>query len=321
MKKVIFAVAAAILCGAAIYVLTKKESIMEPAKVYFTRDISPAGLRKVYDALGRKARGRVAVKISTGEPGGHNFLAPALIKDLVRSENGTIVECNTGYVGKRRKTADSIKAAADHGFAAIGKFDLLDADGEMELPVARGLQIKQDFVGSRFKNYDYWIVLSHFKGHVMGGFGGALKNISIGIASGDGKLWIHSAGKIKDDPAAAFSAPQNDFLESMADAAAAVIDAAGAENMTYVNVLNNLSVDCDCNSNPAAPEMADIGIMASLDPVALDRASVDAVYNSKDPGKAALIERMESRNGAHILTAAEKLGIGSQKYELVDLDK
>jgi uncharacterized Fe-S center protein len=297
-----------------------KEDKMEKSKVYFTRDISPAGLAKAYDALGRRARGRVAVKISTGEPGGHNFLSPDLIGGLVKKEKGTIVECNTGYGGKRADTASHRKAAADHGFTKIATVDIMDADGDISLPVARGLRIKQDYVGSHFQNYDHWIVLSHFKGHQMGGFGGALKNISIGIASREGKWWIHSAGATKTDGDKAFRAKQDDFLEAMADASAAVIDAAGKDNMVYVNVLNKLSVDCDCNSHPTPPEMADIGIMASLDPVALDRASVDAVYESKDAGKQHLIERIESKNGTHILDAAEKLGIGSQRYELIDLD-
>jgi uncharacterized Fe-S center protein len=319
MKKRNSMIALAAFAAIAAMIIFRGEK-MEKPKVYFTRDISPAGLAKAYAALGRGARGKVAVKISTGEPGGHNFLSPDLIRDLVRSANGTIVECNTAYGGKRADTASHKKAAADHGFANIAKVDIMDADGEIALPVARGLRIKQDYVGSHFTNYDHWIVLSHFKGHQMGGFGGALKNISIGIASASGKLWIHSAGATKDDAGRAFRAKQDDFLESMADAAGAVIDAAKPENMVYINVLNNLSVDCDCNAHPAPPEMADIGIMASTDPVALDRASVDAVYNSPDTGRVALIGRIESRNGTHILDAAEKLGLGSQKYELVSLD-
>jgi uncharacterized Fe-S center protein len=305
---------------AALFVFAKDER-MEKSKVYFTRDISPAGLAKAYKALGRRAEGKVAVKISTGEPGGHNFLAPGLIKELVRSEKGTIVECNTGYGGRRADTASHKKAAADHGFAKIAKVDIMDEDGEVALPIARGRRIKQDYVGSHFQNYDYWIVLSHFKGHQMGGFGGALKNISIGIASAGGKLWIHSAGATKEPGPKAFGAKQNYFLDAMADAAAAVVDSAGRGNMAYINVLNNLSVDCDCNANPAPPEMEDIGIMSSLDPVALDRASVDAVYNSPDAGKKHLIERIESKNGTRILDAAEKLGLGAQSYELIDLDK
>jgi uncharacterized Fe-S center protein len=312
-------IAAAAVGGAVIY--WKKGKTMETPVVYFTRDISPAGLEKAYKALGRKPHGRVAVKISAGEPGGHNFLSPDLIKDLVRKENGTIVECNTAYGGLRMTAESHRRVTEQHGFDKIAKIDIMDEEGEIELPIARGLKIKQDYVGSHFRNYDYWIVLSHFKGHQMGGFGGALKNISIGIASRAGKLWIHSGGTNNKEKSVAFAAKQDDFLTSMADAAGAVIDAAGAENMVYVNVLNNMSVDCDCNNNPTPPQIGDIGIMASLDPVALDRASVDAVRNSPDEGKVHLIERIDSRNGTLILDAAEKLGLGSQKYKIVNLDE
>ena len=304
---------------------------MPKSKVYFTHDISPLGLARAYDALQNPAHGRVAVKISTGEPGGHNYLKPELIGDFVKSVKGTITEANTAYTGKRFTTADHLRAAADHGFTKIADVDIMDADGEMELPIERGLVIKKNFVGSHFKNYDFWVILSHFKGHMMGGFGGALKNVAIGIASGAGKAWIHSGGRTRDTAGDIWSTPQNTFLESMADAVASVVDSvdpspqngaeANAKNMIYINVLNNLSIDCDCDAHPADPEMADIGIMASLDPVALDRASVDAVYESKDPGKKHLIERIEKLNGTHILTAAEQLGVGVQSYEIVDLDK
>ncbi len=286
-------------------------------KVYFTKDITPESLMNIYKALGREAKGNnVAIKVSTGEPGGHNYLQPGLIKNLVQSVNGTIIECNTAYGGLRSNTEDHLKAAADHGFTAIANVDIMDADGDVGLPVRGGTHISEDMVGSHYLNYDFTVVLSHFKGHAMGGFGGALKNISIGIASSRGKTRIHSAGASDTDWG---NPKQDDFLESMAEAAKAVADHCG-ENILYINVMNNLSVDCDCDSNPAAPEMGDVGILASLDPVALDKACVDQVYASADPGKTHLIERMESRNGPHILVHAEKLGMGNQKYELVGID-
>ncbi len=293
-----------------------------PAKVYMTRNISPAGLKAVYEALGRKAVGKkVAVKLSTGEPGGHNFLQPALIGEFVRSIDGTIVECNTAYGGGRAATADHLKAAADHGFTAIAPVDIMDAEGEVRLPVEGGRHLDCDIVGSHFPEYDFTVVLSHFKGHAMGGFGGAIKNISIGIASSAGKAWIHSAGKTTDvSKVWGDLPPQDDFLESMAEAAKAIVDHCG-DRILYINVMNNLSVDCDCDAHPEPPRMGDIGILASLDPVALDKACVDLVYASPDEGKVHLIERMESRHGIHTLEHAEALGIGSQQYELVDLDK
>lgn len=298
----------------------KKADKTAPAKVYMTRDISPAGMKAVYEALGRPAEGKkVAVKLSTGEPGGHNFLQPALIGDLVKSVKGTIVECNTAYGGGRANTENHLKAAADHGFTAIAPVDIMDADGEVRLPIEGGKHLKYDIVGSHFPEYDFVVVLSHFKGHAMGGFGGALKNISIGIASAEGKAWIHTAGKTKTDLWNNLP-PQDDFLESMAEAAKAVADHFG-DRILYINVMNNLSVDCDCSANPEAPRMGDIGILASLDPVALDQACVDLVYNSSDPGKVHLIERMESRNGIHTLEHAEELGVGNRTCVLVDLDE
>ncbi len=292
-----------------------------PAKVYMVKDITPENLVRIYEALGREAKGKVAVKLSTGEPGGHNFLQPALIKDLVQKVNGTIVECNTAYSGGRAKTADHLKAAEEHGFTAIAKVDIMDAEGEVALPVKGGKHLKEDFVGAHYPDYDFTMVLSHFKGHAMGGFGGAVKNISIGIASSSGKAWIHSAGKTKSTAEMWGNLPpQDDFLESMAEAAKAVADHCG-ENILYINVANNLSVDCDCDAHPAAPQMGDIGILASLDPVALDQACVDLVYASEDPGKVHLIERMESRHGIHTLEHGEAIGLGNRKYELIDLDK
>ncbi|MFG6341967.1 MAG: DUF362 domain-containing protein [Alistipes sp.] len=289
------------------------------SKVYFIREITPENLVRIYDALERPATGRVAVKLSTGEPGGHHFLQPALIAPLVQKVNGTIVECNTAYGGGRAATADHLKAAEAHGFTAIASVDIMDADGEVALPVKNGKHLKEDIVGAHYLDYDFTMVLSHFKGHMMGGFGGALKNISIGIASSQGKAWIHSAGKTTDVAKVwGDLPPQDNFLESMAEAAEAIIDHCG-DKILYISVANNLSVDCDCDSNPEEPKMGDIGILASLDPVALDQACVDLVYASEDPGKVHLIERMESRHGIHTLEHAEVLGLGSRTYELVEL--
>ncbi|MFR5660851.1 DUF362 domain-containing protein [Butyricimonas paravirosa] len=287
-------------------------------KVYMFKEISPENLVKIYEALGREATGKVAVKLSTGEPGGHNFLQPALIKDLVQKVKGTIVECNTAYGGGRADTENHLKAAKDHGFTAIAPVDIMDAEGEVALPVKGGKHLKEDFVGSHYLNYDFTVVLSHFKGHAMGGFGGAIKNISIGIASSAGKAWIHSAGKTKGNPWGNLP-PQDDFLESMAEAAKAIIDHCG-DKILYISVANNLSVDCDCDSSPEDPKMGDIGILASLDPIALDKACTDLVRASEDHGKIHLIERIDSRNGMHTLEYGEKIGLGSQKYELVKLD-
>lgn len=295
------------------------EKNMEVPKVYMFTKISAENLVKIYEALGREATGKVAVKLSTGEPGGHNFLQPALIKDLVKKVNGTIVECNTAYGGGRADTENHLKAAKEHGFTAIAPVDIMDADGEVALPVKGGKHLKEDFVGSHYLNYDFTIILSHFKGHAMGGFGGAIKNMSIGIASSEGKAWIHSAGKTKGDPWGNLP-PQDDFLESMAEAAKAVADHCG-DKILYISVANNLSVDCDCDASPEDPQMGNIGILASLDPIALDKACTDLVRASEDHGKIHLIERIDSRHGMHTLEYGEKLGIGSQKYELVKLDK
>ena len=295
------------------------DSASELPKVYLIKEITPENLVKIYEALGRKAEGKVAVKLSTGEPGGHNFLQPTLIAPLVRKMNGTIVECNTAYGGGRANTEAHLKAAADHGFTAIAKVDIMDADGEVSLPVKGGKHLKEDFVGKNYLNYDFTVVLSHFKGHAMGGFGGAIKNISIGIASSGGKAWIHSAGTTKDVSKVWGNLPEQDkFLESMAEAAKAVTDHCG-DKILYISVANNLSVDCDCDSSPEDPRMGDIGILASLDPVALDRACTDLVRSSEDHGKIHLIARIDSRHGMHTLDYAEQLGMGSQKYELVEL--
>lgn len=283
--------------------------------VYMTTDISPEGIKKVYEALGRNLTGNVAVKLSTGEAGGSYYLSPDLIKDLVQSVNGTIVECNTAYGGSRANTAMHRQVAEDHGFTAIANVDIMDENGSLSIPVTGGKNLTEDLVGANLEHYDSMMVLSHFKGHSMGGFGGAVKNISIGVGSAEGKLLIHSGGKSRTSWG---GASQDAFLESMAEAASAVIDYMGEENMLYINVMNNLSVDCDCDSNPVEPDMHDIGILASLDPVALDQACVDLVYAADDGDS--LIERMESRNGIHTLEHAETIGAGSRSYELISVD-
>ena len=296
------------------------DTVETVSDVYYIKDITPENLVKIYEALGREAKGdKIGIKISTGESEHSNHLDTALISMLVRQIGGTFIESNTAYEGNRRHAHQHAQTAKDHGFTDLAGVDIMDAEGTVELPVVGGKHLTKDIVGKTYPDYDFVVVLSHFKGHQMGGFGGALKNISIGISSAEGKTYIHTGGKTENpDSIWKNVAEQDVFLESMADAAKAITDHAG-DKILYINVANRLSVDCDCNGNPAAPEMADLGIFASLDPVALDRACVDAVYNSEDPGNAALIERIKSRNGEHILTAAEELGIGSQKYRLVEL--
>ena len=289
--------------------------------VYFTKEITPESLVRIYEALGVTLPGKVAVKISTGEPGGHNFLNPQLIKPLVDKLQGTIVECCTAYGGLRQDPKDHWKAIRDHGFLDIAPVDLMDEEGEISIPVTGGFHLTHDIVGAHLDRYDSVLILSHFKGHIIGGFGGALKNIAIGIASSAGKALIHSAG-VTTDTSRCWKEDrpkQDDFLESMADACQAVLSHVGRERMLYVSVANRLSVDCDCDSHPAEPKMGDLGIFASTDPVALDQACYDAVINADDPGKADLIERMTSRHGIHTVEAAEQLGVGSRAYTLVEL--
>lgn len=264
--------------------------------VYMTTDISPEGLMAVYHALNWTPAGNVAVKLSTGEPPASNYLDPELIRDLVQSVDGTIVECNTAYGGSRSSTAAHYQVAEDHGFTAIAGVDIMDEDGFLTLPVAGGDNLTENYVGSHFSNYDSFLVLSHFKGHTMAGFGGAIKNISIGIASSKGKAHIHSGGT----GGSMWGGSQDAFLESMAEAGKSVVDALDGK-IVYVNVMNRLSVDCDCDGNPAKPDMHDIGILASADPVALDQACVDLVYEQKDGDGASLVQRIESRNGIHTL--------------------
>lgn len=287
------------------------------SQVFFTKDISPAGIMAVYNALGREAAGKVAVKLSTGEAGNTHYLSPELIGELVKKVNGTIIEGNTAYGGSRSSTAMHMQVAEDHGFTKIAKVDILDSEGDIELPVTNGKHLKFDAVGSHFKNYDFVLVLTHFKGHAMGGFGGALKNISIGIASPRGKVIIHTAGT--KESGSIWYDKQDDFLESMAEAAKAISDSLdNGKRIMYISVMNHLSVDCDCDGNPAEPDMHDIGILGSLDPVALDQACVDLVYKAPD-GKS-LINRMESRHGIHTVEHAAAIGLGSREYNLVSLD-
>lgn len=316
MKKFVFSLLCAIvaLTGCA----ANSPEPQDSAVVYMTKEITPEAIVKLYNALGREAHGKVAVKISTGEPGGHNFLSPQLIEPFVKMVNGTIVECNTAYTGKRYTSEDHYKATEDHGFTAIAPVDIMDSEGEVKFPLEGGKHLKYDIVGSHYPDYDFTVILSHFKGHAMGGFGGAVKNMSIGIASGNGKMYIHSAGAMESREAGWKGADQDAFLESMAEAAKSIADHAG-ENIIYISVANNLSVDCDCDSHPADPQMHDIGILASLDPIALDKACTDLVRSSDDHGKVHLIERIDSRHGMHTLDYGEQLGLGTQTYRLVEL--
>jgi uncharacterized Fe-S center protein len=287
----------------------------ESSLVYMTTDISSDGLMAAYEALEREAAGTVAVKISIGEPPNSNYLSADLIKDPVQSVNGTIVESNVAYGGRRASAATHYEVAKEHGYADIAPVVILDETEDVSLPVEGGKWLTEDIVGAHFLDYDFHIVLSHFKGHAMGGFGGAIKNMSIGYGSVAGKHWIHTAGGSKTSWSPTNG--QDAFLESMAEAAKAVADSRG-DNILYINVMNRLSVDCDCSGNPAEPDMHDIGILASLDPVALDKASVDLVYAA--PDGQSLIERIESRNGLLTLEHAENIGLGSRAYELVNLN-
>lgn len=295
---------------------------MEKSVVYFTKDISPKGLIKIYEKLGVNLNGKVAVKISTGEPGGHNFLNPNLIAPLVSKLSGTIVECLTAYRGKRFEANDHWQAIKDHGFEAIAPCDIMDEDGDMPIAVLGGKHLKGvNYVGKNLANYNSMLMLSHFKGHQMAGMGGALKNMSIGVGSKNGKAWIHSWGNTTDpDKLWDFVQNQDAFLESMAEACVGVVNYMGSKNMLYINVANNLSVDCDCNGHPADPKMKDIGIFASIDPVAVDQACYDAVQNSNDNGKADLVERMSSKHAIHVVEESERLGLGTRQYKLVNID-
>jgi len=296
----------------------------EPAKVYFTKEISPEALVKIYKALGVEAKGRVAVKISTGEGGNEHYLRPTLIRNLVDEVHGTIVECNTAYGGSRATTAAHWQTIHEHGFDSIFAVDIMDEEGDMRIPIRDHKWMKYNIVGNHLARYDFMINLAHFKGHAMGGYGGVLKNQSIGVASANGKANIHTAG-ITSSPAELWNHVDNQdgFLECMAAAAQGVADYFQGR-IIYINVMNNMSVDCDCDGSPAAPELKDMGIMASLDPVALDWACVEKVFNYE--GKAGddnkpLIERINSRHGTHTIDYAEQIGLGTKNYVIIDLDK
>ena len=298
-------------------------SVGDYSTVYVTYDISPEAMMKAYDALGVSPSGKVAVKLSTGEAGNDNHLDPDLIKDLVHRVDGTIVECNTAYSGsKRAETAIHRQVAKEHGFTDIAELDIMDEEGYMSIPVASGDHLKENWVGAHLANYDYVLVLSHFKGHPMGGFGGALKNISIGIASSQGKTRIHTGGVFSKPPIdlGALITNQDVFTDSMAEAALSVSDYENhGENIVYISVMNNMSVDCDCVSEPAPVTMGNIGILASKDPVALDQACVDLVFRSEDGED--LRQRILEKNGLNILSHAQDIGLGNRAYKLVSLDE
>lgn len=294
---------------------------MEKAKVYFTKEITPQSVIKVYEKLGIKLPGSVAVKLHSGEEGNQNYIKPDFVKAIVERVNGTVVECNTAYEGARNSTDKHKKLLEKHGWTKYFNVDLMDEVGpDMVLDIPNGKVIKKNYVGKNLKNYDSLLVLSHFKGHPMGGYGGALKQLSIGVASSAGKSYIHSAGKYTDQTKVWGDLPEQDkFLESMADAASSVVNYF-KPNVAYINVMCNLSVDCDCCAVAEDPCMKDIGVLASLDPVALDQACIDLIYNSKDPGKEHFIKRVERQNGIHTIEAASSIGVGSRNYELINID-
>lgn len=288
---------------------------MEKSKVYFTKEIKPESLIKLYEKVGVELSGKIAVKLHSGEKGNQNYLRPEFLKDIIEKVNGTVVECNTAYEGARNTTARHIELMDTHGWSKYFNIDILDSEGEEKLQNFNGEIIKINYIGSHMKNYDSMLVLSHFKGHPMGGFGGAIKNISIGLASSNGKLHIHTSGK----GGSMFEANQNDFLKSMADSAK-TIDEYYKGKIVYINSMVNMSVDCDCCAVAKDPCIKDIGILSSTDPVALDQACIDLVYQSNDPGKKELIERIESKNGLLTIESAEKQGIGTRDYELINID-
>lgn len=294
------------------------------SKVYFTKVITPESLIKIYEALGVELPGKVGVKVSTGEDGSQGYLKADLIGPLVKKLNGTIIECNTAYPGARNTAEEHMEVAKKHGFTSFADVDIMDAEGEFKIPVKKGKHLEYDLVGQNFANYDSILNLAHGKGHAMGGFGANLKNQSIGIASRNGKAYIHSCGQDSNpDTAWGVEYKQIDFIESMAEAAKAVADYLKENNkpIVYITVMNYLSVDCDCDAHQTAPVMADLGIVASLDPVANDQAFIDMVWNSQDPGAHLLQERIDRQEGRAILPYAESLGLGSTKYELINLDE
>lgn len=295
---------------------------LKMAKVYYSKEISPEALVRVYEALGVKLSGRIGMKVSTGERGAKGYLKADLIGPFVKSLGGTIVECNTAYAGARNDVDEHMKVAEEHGFTSFAEVDIMDAEGEMRIPFERGKHLKYDIVGSHFDNYDSFVNLTHGKGHMMGGFGANLKNQSIGFASRNGKAYIHSAGKTENPDVVWGDLPEQiDFIESMAEAATAVADYLREKGrpIVYITVMNALSLSCDCDANQDDPVMGDLGIVASLDPVANDQAFIDMIWASKDPGALKLRKRIDSKLGREILPYAEKLGLGNRKYELVEV--
>jgi len=285
------------------------------AKVFFSREITPEKVVELYKLVGKELKGKVAVKLHSGEEGNQNFLRPEFWKPMIESINGTVVECNTAYEGARNTTEKHLKTIEKHGWNKYFDVDLLDAEGpDLEIEVPKGKRIQKNYVGKNLEKYDSMLVLSHFKGHPMGGYGGAIKQLSIGVASSYGKAYIHGAG----DPEKIWTADHDSFLESMADAALSIVDYFKG-NTVFINVMKNMSVDCDCCAVAEDPCIQDIGILASLDPVAIDQACLDLVYSAEDPGKDHLLERIESRNGVHTIEAAQELGFGSREYELIEI--
>ena len=294
---------------------------MEKSKVYFTKEITPESVVKMYEKLGVNLPGKVAVKLHSGEQGNQNYIRPEFVKAIVEKVNGTVVECNTAYDGARNSTQKHKKLIEDHGWTKYFDVDLMDAEGpDLELKIPNGKVIKENFVGKDIQKYDSMLVLSHFKGHPMGGYGGALKQLSIGVASSEGKSWIHSAGFTKDQTILWDNLPEQDkFLESMADAASSVVNHF-KDKIAFISVMCNLSVDCDCCAVAEDPCMKDIGILASTDPIAIDQACIDLIYNSKDPGRDHFVERVERQHGIHTIEAAAELGFVTREYELINID-
>ena len=314
MKKLLI-----LLCLGSIALLAASLSAAaeDASVVYFTSDITAEGLVKIYKALNWTPSGNVAVKISTGEPPASNYLRPELIGDLVQLLNGTIVECNTAYGGSRASSFMHKQVAADHGFTDIAPFDLLDEEGEVEWPVTGGVRLNRAIVGSHAENYSDWVILSHFKGHQMAGYGGAIKNVAIGMSSPSGKVYVHTAGT--KTSGSIWYSDQDAWIEALPEMVSVVVDHVGADHIIYINVMNRLSVDCDCNGYPAEPDIHDIGILASTDPVALDQACIDLVYQAE--GNASLVRRIEKQHGIHALEHGEEIGLGSRTYELVNIDQ
>lgn len=292
---------------------------MEKAKVYFIKEITPENVVKMYEKLGVELPGKVAVKLHSGEQGNQNYLRPEFVKPIIDRVNGTVVECNTAYGGARNTTEKHVELMKEHGWSKYFNVDIMDAKEDIEIDIPNGKVIKKNYLGKDIENYDSMLVLSHFKGHPMGGYGGALKQLSIGCASSAGKSWIHSAGVVKEQEKLWDNiAEQNKFLESMADAASSVHNMFKGK-IAYINVMCNMSVDCDCCAVAEDPCMKDIGILASLDPIAIDQACIDLVYNSKDPGRDHFVERVERQNGVHTIEAASEIGFGTREYELTEL--